>query len=382
MTAIAYTGARVFDGNSLRDGHALVVDGARVAAITPENALSPDIARQELPGGILAPGFIDLQVNGGGGVMFNAVPTIETLATIAATHARLGATTILPTLITDTPEVTRAAIAAVVEAFQQNFPGIAGLHLEGPHLCRARKGAHAGTLIRPMAAADEDMLIAAADRLTVLKVTLAPEAVTPEQIGRLTDAGIIVSLGHSDCTVEGAEAAQIAGATCVTHLFNAMSQMTARAPGLVGAALSNGAFSAGLIADGIHVHPANMRAALAAKAKPGGIFLVSDAMAPAGSDITRFELNGREIQRANGRLTLADGTLAGADLDLATAIRNVHALGVDLAEALTMATSRPAQVAGLSGGHGRLAPEGPADFVHLTDDLHLSAVWQSGARLG
>ena len=338
-------------------------------------------ARQELPGGILAPGFVDLLVNGGGGVMFNTAPTIETLATIAAAHARLGATTILPTLITDTPEVTLAAISAVVDALDENVPGIAGLHLEGPHLCPARKGAHAGTLIRPMTAADEDMLIAAADKLPVLKVTLAPEAVTPEQIGRLTYAGIIVSLGHSDCTVEEAEAAQVAGATCVTHLFNAMSQMTARAPGLVGVALSNGALSAGLIADGIHVHPANMRAALAAKAGPGGIFLVSDAMAPAGSDITRFELNGREIRRVDGRLPLADGTLAGADLDLATAIRNVHAFGADLAELLAMATSRPAQVAGLLGRQGHLTPEGPADFVHLTDDLHLNAVWQSGAQL-
>lgn len=380
MSVTAYTGARVFDGAELRDGCALVIDGGRVQGIVLIRDLPTGAVVEALPGGILAPGFVDLQVNGGGGAMFNTAPTVETLVTMAKAHARLGATTILPTLITDTPEVTAQAIQAVVAAIAADRPGIAGLHLEGPHLSVARKGAHDPALIRPMTSGDEEVLIAAAKALPVLKITVAPESAAPDQIRRLTQAGTIVSLGHSDCSYQDANAAFTAGATCVTHLFNAMSQLTARAPGLVGAALGSGA-SAGLIADGIHVHPQVMRAAIAAKTGPGQVFLVSDAMATAGSAIDSFTLNEREIRRAEGRLTLADGTLAGADLDLATAVRNIHALGVDLAEALAMATSRPAQVVGLTDVQGRLAADGPADFVHLTDDLALTAVWQAGQKL-
>ncbi|MEO1154637.1 MAG: N-acetylglucosamine-6-phosphate deacetylase [Pseudomonadota bacterium] len=376
MSVIAYTGARVFDGTVLRDG-ALVVEVGQVVVVGDVPAGAQVVTLQ---GGVIVPGFVDLQVNGGGGVMLGDAPSVETLQTMARAHAGLGATTILPTLITDTPEVTAAAIAAVAQAVAEGVKGIAGLHLEGPHLSVARNGAHDVALIRAMTEADEAMLIAAAKALPLLKITVAPESVSPYQIRRLTAAGIIVSLGHSDCSYEAAWDAIASGATCVTHLFNAMSPLTARAPGLVGAALS-GPVSAGLIADCIHVHPATMRAACAAKLVPGGLFLVSDAMATAGSEIDTFTLNGREIRRANGRLTLADGTLAGADLDLATAVRNIVALGVDLSEALAMATSRPAKVAALTGGQGTLTSGAPADFVHLGEDLTLQAVWQAGTKL-
>jgi len=377
----AILGARIFDGEIMRDAHAMLLSRGEIVGVVPFGETPDDATQIRLNGGTLAPGYVDLQVNGGGGALLNAAPTPETLQVIAEAHARLGATAILPTLITDRPEVTRAAIAATRKAIARHVPGIVGLHLEGPHLSLAHKGAHSGDLIRAMERRDLEELCAAAGQLPVLKLTVAPESVTLAQIETLTRAGAIVSLGHSDADYETCVRAHRAGATCVTHLFNAMSQQTARAPGLVGAALDLGGLSGGLIGDLIHVHPATIRAALRAKAGPGGIFLVSDSMAVAGTTQDHFELNGRRIERRGGRLTLADGTLAGADLDLSTAIANLTGIGVALEEALRMATSRPARVIGQGGMLGRLAPNGRADFVWLRDDLTLGGVWQGGVRL-
>ena len=304
-------------------------------------------------------------MNGGGGILFNADPSPATLSRIAEAHRSLGVTALLPTLITDTAEVTRAAIAATQEAVGMGVPGIAGLHLEGPHLSVARKGAHDGALIRPMEAEDLQALLDAAGALPVLKVTIAPETVSEDQVRRLADAGVLVSLGHTDADFATCQRYIAAGARCVTHLFNAMSQMGNREPGLVGAALASGHASAGLIADAVHVHPEVMRAAWQAKAGPGRIFLVSDSMAVAGSEATEFELGGRLIRRRNGVLTLADGTLAGADLDLATAVRvMVEKVGVDLAQALAAATRIPAGLIGRGYGFDALS-----DMVRLAGDL-------------
>lgn len=381
MDRTLYRGARIFDGEGLGAGALLVEDG-QVAAILAPEATAPGAAVETLAGGILAPGFVDLQLNGGGGVMFNDAPCVATLERMAEAHARLGALTILPTLITDTPDLTRAAVEAVAGAVAQRVPGIAGLHLEGPHLSLARKGAHDPALIRPMTEEDLRFLLDAARRLPRLYLTIATESVEFAQISALAEAGVVVSLGHTDAGFDACRAAIAAGARAVTHLFNAMSQLGSREPGLVGAALASGSVSAGLIADGIHVHPAAMRAALAAKAGPGRLFLVSDAMAPLGTDLRSFRLNGREIRRAGGRLTLADGTLAGADLDLARALRIVtQEAGLALDRALAMATSVPAQVAGLADRCGTLRAGRAADFVHLSDSLHLNGVWRGGRRL-
>jgi N-acetylglucosamine-6-phosphate deacetylase len=320
----------------------------------------------DLQGDILAPAYVDLQVNGGGGVMFNDDPSPDTLARIAAAHRGLGTGSILPTLITDTAERTRAAIDAVCVALHAGMDGIGGLHLEGPHIAPSRKGAHDGDLIRPMGADDLAMLLGAAERIPHLMVTLAPESVSPDQVARLAGAGILVSLGHSDADYDTAMAYQRAGARAATHLFNAMSPLTSRAPGLVGAALANGGLSAGLIADGHHVHPATLRLALAAKAGPGALFLVSDAMAPAGMDMREFHLNGRRIRRHNGRLTLDDGTLAGADLDLTQAVNCLVArAGASLAAALAMTTSVPARLIGLPAGIGTITPGTAARLIRL-----------------
>jgi N-acetylglucosamine-6-phosphate deacetylase len=375
--ATTLTGARVFDGTSLREGLALVLDDGRIAAILPEDQLPDDAAHVDLGGGILAPGFVDLQVNGGGGVLFNDQPDVATLIRMSQAHAGLGATTILPTLISDRPDRTSAAIDAVREALRQDIPGIGGLHLEGPHLALARKGAHDPDRIRAMEEHDLAILLEAARHLPVLIVTLAPEAVTLSQISALAGAGVIVSLGHSDCTCEQARAAFAAGAVMVTHLFNAMSQLGSRSPGLVGASLTEPGVSAGVIADLVHVQEAALHVALAADSARNGLFLVSDAMAPAGSDTSEFTLTGQLVTRRDGSLRLDDGTLAGADLDLPRAVRNIVCLGVPLDRALAMASSRPAQAAGLASA-GRLRAGAVADLVHLDDALALRSVWQRG----
>ena len=376
---IAYRGASIFDGHRRYEDHALMVQGDRIHGIVPD-ADRPGAAETiDLDGGTLAPGYVDLQVNGGDGIMFNDDPSIKTLQRIADAHARLGATSILPTLITDTPERTQAAIAAVRQAIAEGVPGIIGLHLEGPHLSIARKGAHDPNLIRPMRADDLTALVDAAQHLPVLKITVAPEVVTPDQIRALHEAGAVVSIGHSDADYDTCVLAAKAGASCVTHLFNAMSQIGNREPGVVGAALGLGTLSAGLIADGIHVHPQNMATALRAKTGPGRLFLVSDSMAAAGSGITDFTLNGRVIRRGNGHLTLEDGTLAGADLDLTTAVRVLAKnVGHGFDSALSMATSSPAEVVRQLHGVGSLAAGKPADIILLSELIELVAVWRAG----
>ncbi len=348
----AYCGAQIHDGSVLSEGGALAQSASGGFYITTPDALPPDCLVTQLPGGVVTPGFVDLQVNGGGGVMFNDDPSVATLRMIAGAHRTLGTTSLLPTLITDTPARTRAAIAAVAQAIAAHVPGIVGLHLEGPHLSVARKGAHDAQLIRPMGADDLAMLLEAGVRLPHLMVTLAPENATPEQIAALAEAGIIVSLGHTDADFDTCMRAFDAGARCVTHLFNAMSQWGSRAPGLVGAALSRAGIHAGLIADGIHVHPATIGLALGTKGAAQKVFLVSDAMATAGSDSTEFLINGRRVYRENGHLTLRDGTLAGADLELSCAVQRLIDLGEDPSRAIARATGLPAQVLGDKSGLG------------------------------
>jgi N-acetylglucosamine-6-phosphate deacetylase len=365
---IAYTGARIFDGETWWERSALVVNGDRIEGIIAADSPT-DAERVPLVGGILAPGFIDLQVNGGGGALFNIAPTIGTIETICSTFARFGTTACLPTLVTDTREVNAAAVAAGIAAAQRGVRGFLGLHLEGPHLSVARKGAHDPNLIRPMEEDDLLKLVEARSRLPNLMTTVAAETVTPNQITRLRDAGLVISIGHSDASYAVAKAAIEAGATMATHLFNAQSQLNNREPGLVGAVLDLPIW-AGLIADGIHVHPATIGIALRAKRGPGRIFLVTDAMSLTGTDEQSFELTGRTVYRKDGALRLADGTLAGADLTMIDAITFVHrTIGLPLEEALRMASLYPAMAIGVDRERGQLKPGARADLVHLGDDL-------------
>lgn len=371
MSAIAksYVGARIHDGFQLHEDHAFVVhvDGSRRIIARPD--LPSDGRVETLPGGIIAPGYVDVQINGGGGVMFNDDQSVDALRTIAQAHASIGSAIVLPTLITDTPQRTKAAIDAVADAIAQKVPGIVGIHLEGPHLSVARKGAHDPNLIRPMGDDDLALVLRAAKRLPNVMISVAPENTTSSQIRTLSDAGVIVSLGHTDADFETCMEAFDAGARCVTHLFNAMSQLGSREPGLVGATLARDDIHAGLIADGVHVHPATLRVALAAAPKNDRMMLVTDAMATAGSQIDHFVLNGRRVTRKDQRLTLENGTLAGADLEMTQAVSTmVNGVGDDITQAIRRATGTPLSL--LSGfDHDRPLLD-PALFVnHLPDDL-------------
>jgi N-acetylglucosamine-6-phosphate deacetylase len=378
---LALSAKRIFDGEAWHEDAVLIIRGDTVQAVV-SGVKVPAGAEIIEAGDMLAPGFVDLQVNGGGGVMLNDHPDVEGIETICRAHAPFGTTALLPTLITDTPEVTAAVIAAGIEASRRKVPGFAGLHLEGPHLSVARKGAHDPKLIRPMTDADQAALIAARKELPALLTTVAPESVTPQQVSALTRAGIVVSLGHTDSTYATARAYAKAGATKVTHLFNAMSQIGNREPGMVGAALDTPTLYAGLIADGIHVDPASVGIAVRAKRGPGKIMLVTDAMATIGADMTSFTLNGRTIYRKDGRLTLADGTLAGADLDMISAVRFMHReIGVDLEEAMRMASLYPAQAIGQVGRLGSFVKGAAANVVALSKRLDVSGVWIEGKRV-
>jgi N-acetylglucosamine-6-phosphate deacetylase len=370
-------GARLFDGETFRDDRALVVEGRRITAIPPYRDRPLGGHQRDLGGGFLAPGFIDVQVNGGGGALFNADPSPRTIETIANAHRRHGTTGLTPTLITDAPELMPRAIAAIREA-RRNARNVLGIHLEGPFLDVKRKGAHEPRYIRAMTKADVE-LIAGADCGAVM-TTLAPNRVALELIRELAQRGVLVSLGHSDATYEEARAAIAAGARAFTHLFNAMSPLAGRAPGMVGAALHDVDSFVGVIADGFHVHPATLAVAFAAK-RHDRFMLITDAMPPAADGPDRFRLQGRWILTADGRLTLEDGTLAGSLLTMDVAVRNAVRFGLPLADALIMSSRAPAEFLRRGEDLGRLAPGYLASLVHLDDELNVRETWVEGAGL-
>jgi N-acetylglucosamine-6-phosphate deacetylase len=374
--AYALTGARIFDGHEFLAEHALIVAAPRILGIMPEADLEPGLERRPLAGGWLAPGFIDVQVNGGGGALFNATPDTATVAAIQAAHRRFGTTGLLPTVITDAPEVLARALAAVREARAAGVPGILGIHVEGPFLDPRRKGAHAAAHIRAITAADIELLAGA--ECGVVMLTLAPNCVPPAMVRSLVERGIRVSLGHAEASFAEAAAAIAAGASAFTHLFNAMSQLGSRDPGMVGAALANPHCFAGIIADGHHVHDASLAIALASKPHDR-LMLITDAMPPAAGGPDHYELQGRLVERQDGALRLEDGTLAGSALTMDAAVRYcVERLGLGLADALRMASEVPAAFLGLSGSLGRLAPGYLASMVHLDEDLAVRQTWING----
>ena len=352
---------RLFDGERLHEGPvAVAIDGVKIAAL-----LAPAAAPEAEPlpeGSLLAPGFVDVQVNGGGGVLFNDEITPAALAAIARAHRGLGTTALLPTLMSAGTEAIAAAMAAVRAAMASGVEGIVGLHVEGPFFNPARKGIHPPAALRPITEAD--LAVLTAPFPAPLMLTLAPERVPLAAIARLTAAGVLVFAGHTEASAETIAQAREAGLAGFTHLFNAMPPFASRAPGPVGAAFAGGGY-AGLIADGFHVHPAALTA-VAAALGPGRVMLVSDAMPTAGSAITRFAIGGRCIRLTEGRLIDEAGTLAGAHLDLAGAVRRMAELpGVGRAAALRMATRTPAACLGLAGTIGCIAPGARADLVVL-----------------
>ena len=375
----SFVGATIFDGFKRHLNAALIIKNSKVVEIIPEEKVDPKTEQIVLAGGLLTPGFVDLQVNGGGGVLFNDNPSLENLKTICEAHAKLGSTSIMPTLISDSPEVKKRAISTITDALDKQVNGLVGLHLEGPHLALARKGAHEERFIRPMNEFDCLELESLANKISKLMLTIAPEAVSPQQITRLSKAGAIISLGHTDCTFNQAAEAVDAGATCATHLFNAMSPFGSREPGLVGAVLDSGRLFSGIIADGFHVNKASINLALRAKKGPGALFLVSDSMSTVGSDQKHFFLNDRLITRSQGKLILEDGTLAGADIHLSDAVKYmVNEVGISQDDAIRMASLIPAKVLGVESEIGCLAPDARADFLWMKNDLEIEKVWVGG----
>jgi len=373
----------VFDGDSLLDRRTVLIEDGVIAAVTPEAAAGPAPAGCEVldfPDCTLVPGFIDLQVNGGGGLLFNEAPGVETLERIGSAHGRFGTTGFLPTLVTDGYEVMRRAVAAVNEAIAAGVPGVLGIHFEGPFLNPARKGVHDAALMRGLD--DEGFEILTSLERGVTLVTLAPEIVSPAAIARLVEAGVIVSAGHSEASYEQVRRALKAGLSGFTHLFNAMPPMRSREPGIVGAALEDADSWFGIVADGHHVHPAMVRLAVTAK-NPGGAVLVTDAMPSVGSREKSFTLYGRTVRVENGRCTTREGTLAGSDLDMLSAVDKAREFcGVDWFEAVRMASLYPARALGLDGVLGRIKPGYAASLLAVDEDRALVAGWIRGERIG
>ncbi len=374
--ATAVVADRLFDGSRLRNAMAVVHRAGRIDAVMPAGALPQDISCVHLPkGALLAPGFIDIQVNGGGGVLLNDDPTPAGFAAIAHAHRAFGTTGCLPTLITDRWEVVERALAALPVAIRQ--PGVLGLHLEGPFLNVARKGVHRAELFLQPGEKHRRALIDATGCCPLL-LTLAPECVSQGFIAALAQAGIIVAAGHSDASAAEVLAAADAGLRGVTHLYNAMSQLSGRAPGLVGAALADARLHAGLICDGVHVDPLGMCVAMRAMG-PARLMLVTDAMPLVGTERTRFDLLGREVRLEGGRLSAADGTLGGAHLTMIDAVRNaMRFMGATLEEALTMASATPARFVQLGDELGALAPRYRADMVALDATMAVLGTWVGG----
>jgi N-acetylglucosamine-6-phosphate deacetylase len=373
----AVLASRVFDGRRWHDHAAVLIEGGRIRGLAPWGEVPDGWRHQRLPGGtMLAPGFIDLQVNGGGGVLLNDDPSPGAMAAIARAHRRYGVTACLPTMITDSRQQTQAAIAAARAVAGSG--GVLGAHLEGPFISPARPGIHRPDHIAVPHLSDLDWLadLAGAGRSMV---TLAPERLPDGFVKRLAGAGVRVSAGHSEASAEVMLRAVDDGLTGVTHLFNAMPPFAGRAPGIVGATFAEPRLIAGIIMDGIHVDPVSARAAFAAKGA-GGMMLVSDAMPSVGASVGAFELMGRAISLHDGRLTSADGTLAGAHLDMASAVRNVVNLAkLPLEDALRAASLTPAAFLGLEQEIGVLAGGARADMVALTGELQVAGVWTGGA---
>jgi N-acetylglucosamine-6-phosphate deacetylase len=376
----ALTNARVLTPDGWHDDLAVLLDGQRIAdLLPPSDPRLRDAQSHDLAGAMLLPGFIDVQVNGGGGVLFNEAPTVETIRRIGAAHRRFGTTGFLPTLISDRVEVMREALAAVEQALAEGVPGLLGIHLEGPYLASARKGVHDAKYFH--APSEDELALLCAPHRGVRLVTLAPDRVPPASIRALVAAGVVVCAGHTAADYETTRAALDAGVRGFTHLFNAMTPFGSREPGVVGAALEDAASWCGIIVDGHHVHPASLRVAIAAKAR-GRMLLVTDAMPPVGADRPDYVLNGEIITVKDGICQTAAGVLAGSALDMATAVRNtVQMLGLPLEEAVRMASTWPAEFLGLGESHGRIAAGYRADLVVMDDDFHVRASWLGGNRL-
>jgi N-acetylglucosamine-6-phosphate deacetylase len=370
---LALCPSRILAPGGFETGRCLLIDGGRIVDLVPN--CPPDVSPQYLEGD-LVPGFIDLQVNGGGGVLFNDQPTIEGIEAIGRAHRAFGTTGFLPTLISDELEVIERAIRAVEDAIAKQVPGVLGIHIEGPFINSEKRGIHDARKIRSIDESAVELLASLSNGVTL--VTLAPELAPAGVVAELAARGVVVAAGHTAASYERARDGLDEGVTGFTHLFNAMTQLTGREPGVVGAALESDSAWCGIIVDGFHVHPASLRIALAAKGTDK-LVLVTDAMPTVGSEETTFSLGGRPIRLENGLLTAEDGTLAGSNLDMASAVvKAAQALQIDQAAALRMASLNPARALGIEDLTGSIAPGLRADLALLRPDGRVLQTWIGG----
>jgi N-acetylglucosamine-6-phosphate deacetylase len=375
----ALINGRIVAHGGILTAHAVVIqDGWIADIVTDEDSSLKGLAVHDLKGALLLPGFIDTQVNGGGGVLFNDDPSVGTIRRIAAAHRKFGTTGFLPTLISDDLGKVKRAIDAVGAAVKEGVPGVLGIHIEGPFLSPARKGVHDAAKFRTLDEAAFALLSSLKTAKTL--VTLAPEMTTPDMIARLAGAGVIVAAGHTNASYDTMREALAYGVTGFTHLFNAMSPLTGREPGVVGAALSDARSYCGVIVDGRHVHPDVLKLAL--KCKPHDRFmLVTDALANVGTSLTTFKLQGATITIKDGVCMDENGTLAGSAMDMSRAVRNaMDLLGLDLHEAVTMASRAPASFLGVGDRYGEIAKGLRANFVAADDALNVRETWIDGVR--
>ncbi len=376
--ATALINGRIFTGDDIVDGCHVIIDDAEIISVSTPDKTPSGVDTYDLHGALLAPGFVDTQVNGGGGYLFNDAPTVETVRKIGQTHRQFGTTGFLPTLISDDLHIIEAAIAAVDLAISEGVPGVLGIHIEGPFLNTDRKGVHNPGKFRRLEASHIELLSSLQHGKTL--VTLAPENAAPELITQLSNNGVIVSAGHTNATYTMAREAINAGITGFTHLFNAMSPVTSREPGVVGAALEDQESWCGIIVDGRHVAPTSLRIAL--RCKPIDKFmLVTDAMPTVGWSDDCFTLQGRKITVEDGACVSENGTLAGSNLDMSQAVRNaVSMLDVDYGQAINMASLNPAAFLGLDSEIGCIAPGYRANLVALNNKMEVVESWIDGVQ--
>jgi N-acetylglucosamine-6-phosphate deacetylase len=379
--SLALLNGRVLAGDSFLEGRCVLIENGRVVdLVRAADRRCRKARRYDLEGRLLLPGFIDSQVNGGGGVLFNDAPTVESIRAIGRAHRRFGTTGFLPTLISADLEIVARAIAAARAAIEAGVPGVLGIHIEGPFLNVARKGVHDPAKLRELDQGALGLLTSLRGGRTL--VTLAPEMTTPQMIEKLVAAGVVVSAGHTNATYGEIRAALAHGLTGFTHLFNAMSQLTGREPGTVGAALDDPLSWCGIIVDGAHTDPVVLRLALKCK-RHDRFMLVTDAMPSVGTRESSFELQGRRITVKGYACFDEDGRLAGSNVDMASCVRNaVGMLGVPLTEAVRMASEVPAEFLGLTRDTGRIAPGCRANLVAADDQLNVLETWIDGRSSG
>jgi N-acetylglucosamine-6-phosphate deacetylase len=372
----ALSGGQIFDGQSIINDCAVLIEYDKIVSVIPISDIPQAAKVIDLEGSLLAPGFIDIQVNGGGGVMLNDKPDVDTLKTIAESHRQFGTTAMLPTLISDDFLTMRATADVISKARKQKIPGIIGVHFEGPYLNIKRKGVHDPLKIRPFE--DQAKALYCEPDLGVVIATLAPENCPEGLIRELSESGVRVFAGHTAANYKEIKHAITEGLIGFTHLFNAMTPMESRAPGVVGAALEDAETWCGLIVDGIHVHPATLKVAISAK-QAGKMVLVTDAMPTVGAVEQTFTIRGETITAIDGVCATAEGTLSGSDLNMASAVRNtVELLGQPIEEALRMASLYPAELLGLSSNVGQIKTGFQADLVLLDNALRVKRTWIAG----